>query len=122
VRAEAGHVSQLASKVYRSLHKEEQVYALFRELKSIAVYALKEGKSEEEVLILLRQRVGKASAPVTSAVVRAKKILVVRTTPCFTKKLFSVRPVPVRVTRTRAAGRRGRVLGQKEATVGRLKC
>jgi hypothetical protein len=32
------------------------VYALFRELKSIAVYALKEGKSEDEVMKMLLRR------------------------------------------------------------------
>ena len=36
------------------------MYALFKELKSIAVLALKEGKSEAEVLTLMQQRVGKA--------------------------------------------------------------
>jgi hypothetical protein len=51
--------AQLASKVYRSLPREEQVYGLFRELKSMAILALKEGKSEEEVVTLLQQRVGK---------------------------------------------------------------
>jgi hypothetical protein len=51
--------SQLASKVYRSLPKHEQVYALFKELKSMAMLALKEERSEAEVLRLLQQRVGK---------------------------------------------------------------
>ena len=45
--------SQLASKVYRSLPKEEQVYKLFKQLKSIAILALKEGKEEAGVLLLL---------------------------------------------------------------------
>ena len=39
--------SQLASKVYRSLPRNEQVYALYKELKSVAVRALKEGKPED---------------------------------------------------------------------------
>ena len=49
--------SQLASEVYRSLPREEQVYALFCTLKSTAIRGLKEGKSEAEVVQLLRVRV-----------------------------------------------------------------
>jgi hypothetical protein len=52
-----GRGSQLASKVYRSLPREKQVYTLFKELKRIAVLAIKEGKEEAEVLALLQQRV-----------------------------------------------------------------
>jgi hypothetical protein len=52
-----GRGSQLASKVYRSLPKAEQVYALYKELKSIAVKALKEGHSEMKVVELLQERV-----------------------------------------------------------------
>ena len=65
--------SQLASKVYRSLLRAEQVYALYKELKSIAVMALKEGKREEEVMTVLNQRVRKEPAPVsTSSAVKRK--------------------------------------------------
>jgi hypothetical protein len=46
--------SQLASKVYRSLPRQEQVYTLFTALKSRAMAALKEGRSEEEVKGLLQ--------------------------------------------------------------------
>jgi hypothetical protein len=46
--------SQLASKVYRTLPREEQVYALFCTLKSAAIRALKEGKGLEEVKGLLK--------------------------------------------------------------------
>jgi hypothetical protein len=57
-----GRGSQLASKVYRSLPKTEQVYALYKELKSIAVKALKERHSEMKVVELLQERV-QAIAP-----------------------------------------------------------
>ena len=56
-----GKGNQLASKVYRSLPKEAQVYALFTELKSIAILAIKEGKSEAEVMELLQERVAAGS-------------------------------------------------------------
>ena len=52
-----GKGSQLASIVYRSLPREEQMYKLFKELKRIAILAIKQGKGEAEVLTLLRQRV-----------------------------------------------------------------
>lgn len=51
--------SQLASKVYRALPQGKQVYALFKELKRIAVLALKEGKMEEAVVELLQQHLGR---------------------------------------------------------------
>ena len=54
-----GKGNQLASRVYRSLPREKQVYALFKELKRTAILAIKEGKGEAEVLILLQQRVKK---------------------------------------------------------------
>lgn len=54
-----GRGSQLASKVYRSLPRPEQVYGLFKELKRIAILAIKEGKSEVEVMMLLQQQVAK---------------------------------------------------------------
>ena len=54
-----GRGSQLASKVYRSLPREEQVYALFKELRRIAVLALKEGKGEKGIMMLLQQHLVK---------------------------------------------------------------
>ena len=54
-----GRGNQLASKVYRSLPREEQVYGLFQELKRIAVLALKEGKMEAAVVELLQQHLGR---------------------------------------------------------------
>jgi hypothetical protein len=48
-----GRGSQWASRVYRSLPREQQVYALFCRLKSAAIRALKEGKKEKEVQALL---------------------------------------------------------------------
>jgi hypothetical protein len=62
-----GRGSQLASKVYRSLPRQEQVYALFKELKRIAVLAIKEGKGEAEIVALLRQGVGQQQAPPAAA-------------------------------------------------------
>ena len=58
-----GRGSQLASKVYHSLPRAERVYALYKELKSMAVLALKEGKREAEVLALLHQHLGKVATP-----------------------------------------------------------
>ena len=69
-----GRGNQLASKVYRSLPREQQVYALFKELKSIAILAIKEGKSEAEVLALLQQRVGKPRAVKKPAAVVAQAV------------------------------------------------
>jgi hypothetical protein len=60
-----GRGSQLASKVYRSLPRAEQVYALFKELKRMAVLGIKEGKNEAEVLKLLEQY------PATSALTKS---------------------------------------------------
>ena len=54
-----GRGNQLGSKVYRSLPGEEQVYALFQELKRRAILAIKEGKSDEEALALLQQWVAR---------------------------------------------------------------
>ena len=65
-----GRGNQLASKVYRSLPREQQVYTLFKELKRIAILAIKEGKSEAEVLGLLQRRVGKSQAVTKTAAVR----------------------------------------------------
>jgi hypothetical protein len=50
-----GKGSRLASKVYRSLPRTEQVYALFKELKRMAVLGIKQGKNEQEVLAMLQQ-------------------------------------------------------------------
>ena len=58
-----GRGSQLASKVYRSLPRSAQEYALYKELKSMAVRALKEGCSADTVLALLQQRVHKLATP-----------------------------------------------------------
>jgi hypothetical protein len=47
--------SRVASKVYRSLEREKQVYTLFKELKSMAIRELKEGKCAAEVVGLLEE-------------------------------------------------------------------
>jgi hypothetical protein len=57
-----GRGSRLASKVYRSLPRKEQVYALLKELKRIAILSIKEGKEEADVLALLHRRVEKSQA------------------------------------------------------------
>jgi hypothetical protein len=72
--------------VYRSLPRKEQVYTLSKQLKSLAVLAIKEGRGEEEVLKVLQQRVGKQNAPV----VKEKREPVVRTVSSFSRGLFSV--------------------------------
>ena len=53
-----GRGNQLASTVYRSLPRAEQAYALFKELKAIAILGIKAGKEEAAVLVLLQRRVG----------------------------------------------------------------
>jgi hypothetical protein len=58
--------SQLASLVYRSLPREKQVYALFRELTSMAICIIKEGKSEAEVVAFLQQQHLAARTPAES--------------------------------------------------------
>jgi hypothetical protein len=94
--------SQLASRVYRSLPRPAQEYALFKELKSMAIRAIKEGRDEAEVLGLLGQHAGKVSAPVVVvAVVGTKTPPAAIAAASFTKKLFRVR-----------GGRRGKVLGK----------
>ena len=95
-----GRGNQLASKVYRSLPRSEQVYALFKELKRIAILAIKEGKSEEEVLLRLQHRVAKKRAPLCVAAThlhgaparspKADRLVVQRTVPRI-KKLFGAR-------------------------------
>jgi hypothetical protein len=82
---------QLASQVYRSIPREEQVYALFKEFTSRAVLGLKERKSVAEVLMLLRQLLGKEKSPVAPAVDIVKKTSVIRPVPSFSKQLFQVR-------------------------------
>jgi hypothetical protein len=69
--------SQQASKIYRSLPRTEQVYTLFCTLKSAAIKALKEGKSEAEVQELLRRKVNGRSAPVGITAVEKKSKVVV---------------------------------------------
>jgi hypothetical protein len=83
-----GRGSQLASQMYRRLPKAEQVYGLFKELKRLAVLALKEGVSEAAVLLLLEQRVGKEREPVVRVVERPKKKVAVKAVPGFNKQLF----------------------------------
>jgi hypothetical protein len=51
--------NRLASKVYRSLPRQEQVYVLFKELKHLAILGLKEGKEEAAVMGLLLQHIKK---------------------------------------------------------------
>jgi hypothetical protein len=86
-----GRGSQLASRVYRSLPRTEQVYGLFTELKSIAVRVLKEGASEETVLALLQQRLAKKNTTVTPLAVKEPMVRAVRAVASFNKKLFVVR-------------------------------
>ena len=50
--------SQLASRVYRSLSRNDQVYALFCRLKSAAMQALKEGREVAKVKCLLERIAG----------------------------------------------------------------
>ena len=101
-----GRGSQLASKVYRSLPKTEQVYTLYKKLKSVAVLALKEGKGEEEVTMMLQQWVAVERINV-APVAEKKKTPVKKAAPSFTKKVFRVlgggrrRVIP---TRRRKAG------------------
>ena len=85
-----GRGSQLASKVYRSLPRQEQVYALFKELKHIAVLALKEGKSEVEVMVLLKQWVVKEASAKEAGVVKAQRAQLVMPVLSFIKRLFVV--------------------------------
>ena len=88
-----GRASQLASKVYRSLPRKEQVYTLYKELKRIAVLALKEGKGETDVMLMLERKV-KPSKPARSRVLlntNGQPIAI--PSPLFTKRLFRVRVV-----------------------------
>jgi hypothetical protein len=83
-----GRGSQLASRVYRGLPRAEQVYGLFKELKRLAVLALKEGVREAAVLLLLEQRVGKEHKPAVRVVEWPKKKVVIKVVPQFNKQLF----------------------------------
>jgi hypothetical protein len=103
-----GRGSQLASKVYRSLPREEQVYALFKELKRIAILAMKEGKGETDVQGLLQQRV-----EMTKEVTRTGAVRVQPDVRCKTgqikkaPRLFRVQGGRLKeVYRPRAKGRR----------------
>jgi hypothetical protein len=83
-----GRGSQLASRVYRGLPRAEQVYAVYKELKRLAVLALKEGVSEAAVLLLLERRVRKGHKPEVRVVEGPKKRMVVKVVPLFSKELF----------------------------------
>jgi hypothetical protein len=96
-----GRGNQLASKVYRSLLRQEQVYALFKELKRIAVLALKEGKEETDVLALLQQRIGKIGGESKTQDVIAQQQAVAGTTRPVKKtpRLFRVQGSRVKAVR-----------------------
>ena len=82
--------SQLASKVYRSLPRPEQVYALFCRLKSTAIGALKEGKQNAEVLALLRCYLAKERKAAAPPRAKDQSKVAVRTVPDFIQSLFRV--------------------------------
>ena len=86
-----GRGNQLASKVYRSLPRPKQVYALFKELKRIAILALKEGNSEAEVAEQLQQRVVGSTTPVPCAAPSPKTRWAGLNRPAYVKKLFGAR-------------------------------
>ena len=83
--------SRLASKVYRSLPRVKQVYALFKELKSIAISAFKEGASEAEVMLLLERKMKPVKSANNGAVVKKIKLTAAIHSPLFTKWLFKVK-------------------------------
>ena len=83
-----GRGSQLASKVYRSLPRAEQVYALYKELKSMAIRTLKEGKSEAEARELLLKRVAGLLAPTPLATPATQKRSIAQSKITCVKKLF----------------------------------
>ena len=85
-----GRGSQLASTVYRSLPRPMQVYALFKELKSIAILAIKEGKGEAQVLGLLQQRVAKETSAKETGSLNVQRTQLVPFVPSFTKRLIVV--------------------------------
>jgi hypothetical protein len=74
-----GRGSQLASRLYRSLSRQEQVKVLYKELKSLAIRVLKDGRSEEEILVILKQRLiakgfnADVEKPITTLPVKKKK-------------------------------------------------
>ena len=84
--------SQLASKVYRALPKETQVYALYRQLKSMAILSLKEGKEEAAVLAVLTKYLA-AKAKKSKAVV-TKVMLLRQKANSWTKPLFGTLRYP----------------------------
>jgi hypothetical protein len=85
-----GRGSQLASKVYRSLPSEEQVYSLYKELKSLAILAIKEGKNEEEVMILLQLHLEKERSAEQVGFVKEQRDQPVKIANTFTRSLFVV--------------------------------
>jgi hypothetical protein len=50
-----GKASKIASYIYRALPKKEKEHALYRKLTGRAMLLLKDGKKEEEVMILLNE-------------------------------------------------------------------
>lgn len=85
-----GSGSQLASKVYRSLPRQEQVYALYKELKSLAIHSLKEGLSEAEVLRVLAQRLAKHQKLPRRSVLKEGAEAIRRPSNLFAKRLAGV--------------------------------
>jgi hypothetical protein len=104
-----GRGSQLASKVYRSLPRTEQVYTLFKELKRIAVLAIKEGRSEEQVMKQLQQRVEMYQGVKKTGTVKAQPLVPGKDTPVKkTPRLFRVlggKVKAVRKQRSKGPGR-----------------
>jgi hypothetical protein len=103
-----GRGSQLASKVYRSLPRTEQVYALFKELQRMAMAALKEGWSEEAVLFLLEAHVAKGHTEDRIESVGKRKVMRVKCAPLSTKRLLNKGPISPSQKACRWAYKRGR--------------
>jgi hypothetical protein len=108
-----GRGSQMASKVYRSLPRAEQVYALYKELKSMAIRTLKEGKSEAEVMELLLRRVAGLLAPPPTAAPPGiqKRHVAQKRSPCI-KKLFG--PASRKRNKELRKGKKLQILVQRE--------
>ena len=105
--------SQLASNVYRSLPKEQQVYSQFKALKSLAIRAICEGKSEAETMALLNQFFGNSTPKEKRPKVKAVKMVVARSF----KPLF--RAIGHRADKKGVREKRGvRYQGQKHFTKG----